>query len=173
MEALLAQRDLAPRQRERLEMVKAAWLGAGRGHDRALERAHAAHGAPLAARRSGTGGMAALAGAPIPGRPPKADAAYLAALEQAVETPPRDAGLAVRCLDLGAAERLPRGADRDAHRPGLAAGAAAPAALRLRPRPNTPSTICKTRPKSPPARQPCGRRGKKVAAAAGAVRVAL
>jgi hypothetical protein len=34
-----------------------------------------------------------LAGAPIPGRPPKADAAYLAALEQAVVTPPRGLGL--------------------------------------------------------------------------------
>ena len=37
--------------------------------------------------------MAALAGAPIPGRPPKADVAYLAALEQAVATPPRTLGL--------------------------------------------------------------------------------
>ena len=37
--------------------------------------------------------MSALAGAPIPGRPPKADAAYLAALEQAVATPPRALGL--------------------------------------------------------------------------------
>jgi transposase len=36
---------------------------------------------------------AALAGAPIPGRPPKADATYLAALEQAVATPPRTLGL--------------------------------------------------------------------------------
>ena len=28
VEALLRQRDLPPRQRERMEMVKAAWLGA-------------------------------------------------------------------------------------------------------------------------------------------------
>jgi transposase len=35
------------------------------------------------------GGVEALAGAPIPGRPPKADAAYLAALETALDTPPR------------------------------------------------------------------------------------
>ncbi len=90
-----------PRQRERLEMVKAAWLGqdvatiarwSGRT-PRTVRRW-------LAAFRDG--GVAALAGAPIPGRPPKADAAYLAALEQAVETPPRDAGAAVRCLDLRA-----------------------------------------------------------------------
>jgi transposase len=39
------------------------------------------------------GGVAALAGAPIPGRPPTADAAYLAALEQAVATAPRTLGL--------------------------------------------------------------------------------
>jgi len=37
----------------------------------------------------------ALAGAPIPGRPPKADAAYLADLEQAVETSPRSLGVPV------------------------------------------------------------------------------
>jgi transposase len=34
-----------------------------------------------------------LAGAPIPGRPAKADAAYLAALATTVETPPRTLGL--------------------------------------------------------------------------------
>jgi transposase len=39
------------------------------------------------------GGVTALAGASIPGRPPKADAGYLAALDQAVETPPRSLGL--------------------------------------------------------------------------------
>jgi transposase len=92
VEALLAQRALAPRQRERLEMVKAAWLGAevtaiaqwcGRP-PRTVRRW-------LAAVRAG--GVAALAGAPIPGRPPKADAAYLAALEQAVDSAPRDLGL--------------------------------------------------------------------------------
>jgi transposase len=38
------------------------------------------------------GGIAALADAPRQGRPPKADATYLAALEQAVETPPRTLG---------------------------------------------------------------------------------
>jgi transposase len=92
VEALLAQRELAPRQRERLEMVKAAWLGAdiaaiaqwsGRT-PRTVRRW-------LAAFRAG--GVTALAGAPIPGRPPKAGATYLAALEHAVETPPRSLGL--------------------------------------------------------------------------------
>jgi len=88
VETLLRQRDLPARQRERLEMVKAAWLGAdvdaiarwsGRT-PRTVRRW-------LAAFRAG--GVDALAGAPIPGRPPKADAAYLGALETALDTPPR------------------------------------------------------------------------------------
>ena len=92
VERLLAQRELAPRQRERLEMVKAAWLGedvatiarwCGRT-ERTVRRW-------LRAFRAG--GVTALAGAPIPGRPPKADAVYLAALGTAVETPPRTLGL--------------------------------------------------------------------------------
>jgi transposase len=92
VEALLAQRALAPRWRERLEMVKAAWLGediatiarwSGRT-PRTVRRW-------LAAFRAG--GVEALAGAPIPGRPPKADAAYLAALARAVDIPPRSLGL--------------------------------------------------------------------------------
>jgi transposase len=92
VEALLAQRELAPRQRERLEMAKAAWLGAD-----VATIARWCGRTPRTVRRwlgaFRRGGVAALADAPIPGRPPKADAAYWAALEQAVETPPRDLGL--------------------------------------------------------------------------------
>ena len=92
VERVLAQRDLAPRWRERLEMVKAAWLGqdvvtiarwSGRT-ERTVRRW---------LRRFQEGEAEALAGAPIPGRPPKADAAYLAALEVAVATAPRSLGL--------------------------------------------------------------------------------
>src|SRR5947208_10898087 len=88
VEAALRRRELAPRVRERLEMVKAASLGddleqiatwSGRSA-RTVRRW-------LAAFRAG--GVAALADAPRGGRPPRADAAYLTALEQAVETPPR------------------------------------------------------------------------------------
>ena len=92
IETRLRQRDLAPRQRERLEMVKAAWLGAD-----VAAIAQWSGRTPRTVRRwlaaFRDGGVAALAGAPIPGRPPKADAAFLAALEQAVETPPRALGL--------------------------------------------------------------------------------
>ncbi len=92
VEALLRQRTLQPRVRERLEMVKARGLGAdlasiarwcGRGTRRVrywLER-------------YSTGGSAALRDAPRSGRPPRADAAYLQALEAAVTTPPRELGL--------------------------------------------------------------------------------
>jgi transposase len=92
VEAVLRQRDLAPRQRERLEMVKAAALG----HD--LDQIAAWSGrTPETVRhwlaRFRAGGIAALADAPRHGRPPKADAAYLTALETAVETAPRTLGL--------------------------------------------------------------------------------
>ena len=92
VDALLAQRELAPRQRERLEMVKAAWLG-----EDVATIARWSGRTPRTVRRwlraFRDGGVGALAGASIPGRPPKADAAYLAALETAVESPPRTLGL--------------------------------------------------------------------------------
>lgn len=88
----LHRRDLVPRVRERLEMVKAAMLG---------------HDLPTIGRWSGrseatvchwlsrflSGGLDALTDAPRSGRPSKADAIYLARLEQSVTTPPRDLGL--------------------------------------------------------------------------------
>ena len=102
VEALLVQRELAPRQRERLEMVKAAWLG-----EDVATIARWSGRTPRTVRRwlrvFRDGGVAALAGAPIPGRPPKADAAYLAALGAAVETPPRTLGLA---FDVWTSNRL-------------------------------------------------------------------
>jgi transposase len=92
VEAALRRPDLAPRVRERLEMVKAAargydagWIAGWTGRTPATVRRW------LAAFRAG--GVAALADAPRAGRPPKADAAYLAALEAAVGSPPRELGL--------------------------------------------------------------------------------
>jgi transposase len=92
VEALLRQRDLSPRQRERLEMVKAAWLGAD-----IAEIARWSGRTPRTVRRwlraFREGGSGALAGAAIPGRPPRADACYLAALAATVDVPPRTLGL--------------------------------------------------------------------------------
>ena len=88
----LRRRDLAPRVRERLEMVKGVALGqplaevarwSGRG-ERTVVRW---------VRAFVAGGTAALADAPRSGRPVRADATYVAALEHAVETPPRLLGL--------------------------------------------------------------------------------
>jgi transposase len=92
VEGLLRQRGLSPQQRERLEMVKAAGLGAD-----IATIARWSGRTPRTVRRWLTafreGGVPALAGAPIPGRPPKAGADYLAALEAALETAPRALGL--------------------------------------------------------------------------------
>src|SRR6187401_968659 len=87
VEAALRRRDLAPRVRERLEMVKAAALG----QDLAALTAWSGRGERTVRRWLGafaTGGVAALADASRSGRPVVADAAYLAALERAAETPP-------------------------------------------------------------------------------------
>lgn len=92
VEAALRRRDLPPRVRERLEMVKATALGQDleaivRWSGRTPETVRRW----LAAFREG--GIAALADAPRRGRPAKADAAYRAALEAAVDTAPRTLGL--------------------------------------------------------------------------------
>ena len=80
VDAALRRRDLAPRLRERLEMVK----GAALGQDEATIAAWVGR-TPRTVRRwlgrFAAGGVAALADAPRPGRPPEADAAYPAALE--------------------------------------------------------------------------------------------
>lgn len=92
IEALLRQPTLPPRVRERVEMVKAAALG----HDLPSIASWSGR-SPRRVRywltRFADGGLAALADAPRCGRPPLADAAYQAALTQAVETPPRTLGL--------------------------------------------------------------------------------
>jgi transposase len=78
--------------RERLEMVKAAALG----QDLAAIMAWSGRGERTVRRwlrAFAAGGVAALADAPRSGRPAVADAAYLAALEQAADTPPPAAGL--------------------------------------------------------------------------------
>ena len=92
VEAALRRRDLAPRVRERLEMVKAVALG--------YALAEVAQWSGRSERTVGrwlrvfaAGGVAAVGDAPRAGRPPRADAAYLVALERAANTPPRALGL--------------------------------------------------------------------------------
>jgi len=100
--AALRREDLSPRLRERLEMVKAADLG------RDLDEIAAWSGRkPHTVRRwlgvFAAGGVGALSDAPRSGRPALADAAYLRALEEAVETPPRRLGLG---FDVWSSQRL-------------------------------------------------------------------
>ncbi len=92
VETLLRRRDLPPRQRERLEMVKAVSLG--------QEVAAIAQWSGRSARtvrhwlqRFADGGPAALVDAPRSGRPVQADAAYLQALDAALAQPPTACGL--------------------------------------------------------------------------------
>lgn len=92
VEAALRRRDLAPRVRERLEMVKGVALGQPLA-DVARWSNRRARTVERWLRAFAEGGIAALADAPRSGRPVRADAAYLAALERAVEAPPRTLGL--------------------------------------------------------------------------------
>ena len=92
VEAMLRQPTLAPRLRERLEMVKAASLGFD------WEEIAAWSGrTPRTVRqwltRFAIGGIAALGDAPRSGRPPTADAAYHAALDDLADRDPRALGL--------------------------------------------------------------------------------
>ncbi len=102
-ETLRTRGDLSPRVRERLEMVKAADMGRDLG-----EIAVWSGREPRTVRRwlgafASGGGIGALADAARSGRPALADAAYLGALEEAVETPPRQLGLG---FDVWTSERL-------------------------------------------------------------------
>jgi transposase len=102
VEAQLRRRDLSRRQRERLELVQ----GLALGKDLAALCAWSGRSPRRVAvwlERFVAGGSAALVDAPRSGRPPKADAAYRAALVQAVETAPRTLGLEV---DVWTAARL-------------------------------------------------------------------
>lgn len=94
--AALQRRDLAPRVRERLEMVKAAALG----QDVAAIATWSGRSARTVRRWLRR--FAALADAPRSERPPQADAAYRRALT-AVETPPPTLGLP---FDLWTSARL-------------------------------------------------------------------
>jgi transposase len=102
IEAELRRRDLPPRLRERLELVKgialgqdasalAAWSGRSLGRIRYW------------LRRYQQDGIGALHDAPRSGRPPKADSAYLTALESALARAPRDCGL---LYDVWTSDRL-------------------------------------------------------------------
>lgn len=91
--AMLHRPDLPPRCRERLEMVK----GADHGFD--LDQICTWSGrSPRTVRRwlaaFQTGGLAALTDAPRSGRPRRADAAYLQALDAAADADPRTLGQA-------------------------------------------------------------------------------
>ncbi len=101
--AELRREELSPRVRERLEMVKAADL---LGHG--LREIAAWSGrTPRTVRRwlgaFASGGIEAVADAPRPGRPVVADAAYLRAVEEAVQSSPRELGLG---FDVWTSERL-------------------------------------------------------------------
>lgn len=92
VDARLRQRDLAPRVRERLEMVKAA----SQGQEMATIVRWSGRSARTVRywlRRFVSDGIDGLADAPRSGRPARADAAYRQALEAAVETPPHTLGL--------------------------------------------------------------------------------
>lgn len=92
VEAMLRRRDLAPRVRERLEMIK----GHALGEDRATIvqwSGRSSRTVEYWLNRFGVGGVQALADAPRSGRPARADSAYQRALVTVLETPPRDLDL--------------------------------------------------------------------------------
>jgi transposase len=102
VEAVLRRRELSPRLRERVEMVKAVALGYG-PEAIATWSGRSVRTVAYWLERFVTSGLGALADAPRVGRPPRATPAYLAALEAAVSTPPRALGLE---FDVWTSERL-------------------------------------------------------------------
>jgi transposase len=128
VEVVVRRRELSPRLRERVEMVKAVALGYGPEASATWSgRSVRTVGEWLG--RFVSRGLAALAAAPRAGRPPRATPAYLAALEVAVSTPPRTLG---RAFDVWTAERLSAYLTEQtgiSAEPWLAAGAAGPTRL--------------------------------------------
>src|SRR5260370_14444464 len=102
VEQQLRRSDLRRRVRERLEMVKAAALGDD-GERIARWTGRSAARVEHWLARFAQGGVDALADAPRSGRPVQADAAYLAAMEAALETHPSELGFA---FDVWTSERL-------------------------------------------------------------------
>ena len=102
VERRLRQRDLVPRVRERLEMVKGVALGYNLDQI-ATWTGRSVRRIPYWLRRFAEHGLDALADDPRAGRPPKADAPYCAALETAVLTPPPALGLP---FDVWTSDRL-------------------------------------------------------------------
>jgi transposase len=102
IETRLRRRDLALRERERLEMIKAVALG----QDEASIAAWSGRSVRTVRRcltRFRRGGLTALPDRARSGRPPRADAAYQAALRDAVTTAPPALGLP---FDVWTATRL-------------------------------------------------------------------
>jgi transposase len=92
VETTLRQHDLAPRVRERLEMIKALALG----QDLAASARWSGRSPRTVRRwlgRFAAGGVACLADAPRPGRPAVANADYRQAAEAALAAGPRALGL--------------------------------------------------------------------------------
>lgn len=102
IESRLRRRDLAPRERERLEMLKAVALG----QDEASIAAWSGRSVRTVRRclaRFRRGGLAALPDRRRTGRPPRAAAAYQAAMQEAISTAPPALGLP---FDVWTAARL-------------------------------------------------------------------
>ena len=102
IEGMLRRRELSPRVRERVEMVKAAALGYG-PEAIATWSGRSVRTVAYWLERFVSRGLAALADAPRAGRPPRATPSYLAALDAAISTPPRQLGLE---FDVWTSERL-------------------------------------------------------------------